>query len=303
MGDKILFRTGSYQASNDYTMENYEGIWYPNYNSNTLAYTEIEFKKSDWESIPEGKRKDFTDFTFLQNEEKSTQTTCYFNGCTYSGNEEIPNIVVIFSTEPVENMQNLPDSSLTTMTASCYIADENDSSHLERVCTCTIKTFILKNNSYVENTDSSYIPDFNSFDGYISRVYEDHTNFKYKTQPFTMNVGTTGTATGDTIPVIVVFSNPSGFTLDDLVNGEFFVGNGKGAVTSIILENVELVGDVSDIDNPNFHFPLTFTYSGMDMQSNPISVRADIYTTEGQRPDTPITLMFKLRRRVPIIKV
>jgi hypothetical protein len=123
----------------------------------------------------------------------------------------------------------------------------------------------------------------------------------YKTEPFSMNVGT-GFGTDETVTVIAAFSNPVGITLDGLVGFIYTVECMKQFDTLIrdFNWNTVLRADIpGNYQDPDFQFPITLTYSNEDSS---ISVQADIYTLDGNRPSTPITLGTMQERSVNIIK-
>lgn len=114
-----------------------------------------------------------------------------------------------------------------------------------------------------------------------------------------MNVGT-GFGTDETVTVIATFSNPVGITLDELVGRTYIINNSKGFVTFIQGSNTSLEAVIpGDYQDKDFQFPITLTYSNEDSS---ISVQSDIYTLDGNRPSTPITLKSNTERSVNIIK-
>jgi len=123
----------------------------------------------------------------------------------------------------------------------------------------------------------------------------------FRTEPFSMNVGT-GFGTDETVTVIAAFSNPVGITLDELVGFVYTIENNKLFTTSIhdTNWNTELRAEVpGNYQDPDFQFPVTLIYNSRDSS---ISVQADIYTLDGNRPSTPITLGSMQKRSVNIIK-
>lgn len=302
-GDKILFRTRNYPVSNDYELINTgtDGAiqLFPVFNTQKEAYTEVEIKKSDWDSLPEDKKADLQ-LLFLQYAMITSSSVSFYGVLIDSSSPQNQNKNIFLTSQDIDiTSQNPPDCTLTSVTAKLYIRDM-ETSTLTEVCTCKVKTYI----DGAENKDSSYIPVLNNGLNNpvpVTRVEEDHTNFMYKTEPFKMNVGT-GFGTDETVTVIAAFSNPVGITLDELVGFVYTIENGKSFTTFIhdTNWNTELRADIpGNYQDPDFQFPVTLTYSNEDSS---ISVQADIYTLDGNRPSTPITLGSMQERSVTIIK-
>ena len=203
---------------------------------------------------------------------------------------------ILLSSEPVDISSQLPpDCTLTSVTSRVFGVGQDGLTYFS---SCKVNTYI----DGVENKDSSYIPAMSvtQITIPVSIVEEDHTNFIYKTEPFKMNVGT-GFGTDETVTVIAAFSNPVGITLDELVGRTYMISNSKSFVTFIQGSNTSLEADIpGDYTDPDFQFPVTLTYTKFDDPS--VSVQADIYTLDGNRPSTPITLKSNTERSVNIIK-
>lgn len=299
-GDKILFRTGIYPVSNDYELfEDKDSTYFPTFNTQKEAYTEVEIKKSDWDSLPEDKKADLQ-LLALQYSQITSSSVSFYGFLVDSSSPQNQNKGIYLTSQDIDiTSTNPPDCTLTPVTAKLYIIDTStEIPTLTEVCTCKVKTYI----DGVENKDSSYIPVLNKGLNNpvpVTRVEEDHTNFMYKTEPFSMNVGT-GFGTDETVTVIAAFSNPVGITLDELVGRTYIIRNGKSFETFIQGSNTYLEAEVpGNYQDPGFQFPVTLTYSNEDSS---ISVQADIYTLDGNRPSTPITLKSNTDCSVSIIK-
>ena len=301
VGDRVILRSSPYSVSNDYTVPSgqKEPIM-PSFNTQTQkeAYTEIEFKKSDWDSLPEEVKSALTDLILAYKEVSVEKQVVTFLGAIGSLSVSGINFGILLTSEPFDTSGEEPippDCTLTSVTSSVFVIGQDGITYLS---SCKVKTYI----DGAENKDSSYIPVRSS--GFNPRipvtiVEEDHTNFIYKTEPFKMNVGT-GFGTDETVTVIAAFSNPVGITLDELVGRTYMISNSKSFVTFIQGSNPSLEADIpGDYQDPDFQFPVTLTYSNEDSS---ISVQADIYTLDGNRPSTPITLNSNTDRRVTIIK-
>jgi len=298
VGDRVILRSSPYSVSNDYTVPSgqKEPIM-PSFNTQTQkeAYTEIEFKKSDWDSLPEEVKSALTDLMFTYNEVSVEKQVVTFSGAVgkVSGSYIVE---ILLTSESVDISSQLPpDCTLTSVTSRVFKFGQDGLTYFS---SCKVKTYI----DGAENKDSSYIPVRSS--GLNPRipvtiVEEDPTNFMYKTEPFKMNVGT-GFGTDETVTVIAAFSNPVGITLDELVGRTYIIRNGKSFNTFIQGSNTSLIAEVpGNYEDPGFQFPVTLTYSNEDSS---ISVQADIYTLDGNRPSTPITLDSNTERSVNIIK-
>ena len=294
VGDRVILRSQLYSVSNDYTVPagQTEPIK-PSFNTQKEAYTEIEFKKSDWDSLPEDVKESLVNLTFTYNEvsvEKQVVTFLGSVGEVYVG--------ILLTSEPLDiSSQTPPDCTLTSVTSKLFAFGQEGITYFS---SCKVKTYI----DGVENKDSSYIPAMSVTEITIpvSIVEEDHTNFMYKTEPFSMNVGT-GLGTEETVTVIAAFSNSVGITLDELVGFIYTIENTKSFDTRIRNSNLDisLEADIpGDYQDPDFQFPVTLTYTKFDDPS--VSVQADIYTLDGNRPSTPITLNSNIERSVTIIK-
>ena len=292
VGDRVILRSQPYSVSNDYTVPagQTEPIK-PSFNTQKQAYTEIEFKKSDWDSLPEEVKSALTDLILEYKEVSVEKQVVTFLGAISKGY-----IGILLSSEPFDVSTQLPpDCTLTSVTSRVFGVGQDGLTYFS---SCKVKTYI----DGVENKDSSYIPAMSvtQITIPVSIVEEDHTNFMYKTEPFKMNVGT-GFGTDETVTVIAAFSNPVGITLDDLVGRTYIIDNSKSFDTSIQGSNTSLEADIpGDYQDPDFQFPVTLTYTKYDDPS--VSVQADIYTLDGNRPSTPITLDTNTERHVNIIK-
>ena len=292
VGDRVILRSQPYSVSNDYTVPagQTEPIK-PSFNTQKQAYTEIEFKKSDWDSLPEEVKSALTNLILKYKEVSVEKQVVTFLGAISKGF-----IGILLSSEPFDVSTQLPpDCTLTSVTSRVFGVGQDGLTYFS---SCKVKTYI----DGVENKDSSYIPAMSvtQITIPVSIVEEDHTNFMYKTEPFKMNVGT-GFGTDETVTVIAAFSNPVGITLDDLVGRTYIIDNSKSFDTSIQGSNTSLEADIpGDYQDPDFQFPVTLTYTKYDDPS--VSVQADIYTLDGNRPSTPITLDTNTERHVNIIK-
>ena len=292
VGDRVILRSQPYSVSNDYTVPagQTEPIK-PSFNTQKQAYTEIEFKKSDWDSLPEEVKSALTNLILKYKEVSVEKQVVTFLGAISKGF-----IGILLSSEPFDVSTQLPpDCTLTSVTSRVFGVGRDGLTYFS---SCKVKTYI----DGVENKDSSYIPAMSvtQITIPVSIVEEDHTNFMYKTEPFKMNVGT-GFGTDETVTVIAAFSNPVGITLDDLVGRTYIIDNSKSFDTSIQGSNTSLEADIpGDYQDPDFQFPVTLTYTKYDDPS--VSVQADIYTLDGNRPSTPITLDTNTERHVNIIK-
>ena len=299
VGDRVILRSQPYSVSNDYTVPagQTEPIK-PSFNTQKEAYTEIEFKKSDWDSLPEEVKSALTDLILEYKEVSVEKQVVTFLGAI--GSLSGINFGILLTSEPFDTSGEEPippDCTLTSVTSSVFVYGQDGITYLS---SCKVKTYI----DGAENKDSSYIPVRSS--GLNPRipvtiVEEDHTNFMYKTEPFSMNVGT-NFGTDETVTVIAAFSNPVGITLDGLVGFIYTIENMKSFTTHIHNSNwsISLEADIpGNYQDPDFQFPITLTYSNEDSS---ISVQADIYTLDGNRPSTPITLKSNTERCVNIIK-
>lgn len=292
VGDRVILRSSPYSVSNDYTVPSgqKEPIM-PDFNTQKEAYTEIEFKKSDWDSLPEEVKESLVGLMLTYNEVSVEKQVVTFLGMV--GEESG---AIFLSSEPFDiSTQVPPDCTLTSVTSRVLGVGQDGIIYFS---SCKVKTYI----DGVENKDSSYIPAMSvtHITIPVTIVEEDHTKFVYKTEPFKMNVGTKF-GTDETVTVIAAFSNPVGITLDELVGRTYMISNSKSFVTFIQGSNTSLKADIpGDYQDPDFQFPVTLTYTKYDDPS--ISVQADIYTLDGNRPSTPITLNSNTDRRVTIIK-
>ena len=293
VGDRVILRSSPYSVSNDYTVPSgqKEPIK-PSFNTQKEAYTEVEFKKSDWDSLPEEVKSALTDLILEYKEVSVEKQVVTFLGAISKGY-----IGILLSSEPfdISGEEPIPpDCLLTSVTSSVFVYGQDGLTYFS---SCKVKTYI----DGVENNDSSYIPAMSvtQITIPVTIVEEDHTKFVYKTEPFKMNVGTKF-GTDETVTVIATFSNPVGITLDGLVGRTYMISNSKSFETFIQGSNTYLEAEVpGDYKDPDFQFPVTLTYSNEDSS---ISVQADIYTLDGNRPSTPITLNSNTNRRVTIIK-
>ena len=292
VGDRVILRSSPYSVSNDYTVPSgqKEPIM-PDFNTQKEAYTEIEFKKSDWDSLPEEVKESLVGLMLTYNEVSVEKQVVTFLGMV--GEESG---AIFLSSEPFDiSTQVPPDCTLTSVTSRVLGVGQDGIIYFS---SCKVKTYI----DGVENKDSSYIPAMSvtHITIPVTIVEEDHTKFVYKTEPFKMNVGTKF-GTDETVTVIAAFSNPVGITLDELVGRTYMISNSKSFVTFIQGSNTSLKADIpGDYQDPDFQFPVTLTYTKFDDPS--VSVQADIYTLDGNRPSTPITLNSNTDRRVTIIK-
>lgn len=300
VGDRVILRSSPYSVSNDYTVpEGQTGPILPTFNTRKEAYTEIEFKKSDWDSLPEEVKSALTDLILGYEEVSVEKQVVTFIGIVSSLSERSFGILLTSEPFDISGGEPIPpDCILTSVTSSVYVGSLEGITYLS---SCKVKTYI----DGAENKDSSYIPVLSgSLQPRIpvTIVEEDHTNFMYKTEPFSMNVGT-NFGTDETVTVIAAFSNPVGITLDELVGLEYIIENSKSFTTNISDSNgsallrAVIPGNYQD---PDFQFPVTLTYTKYDDPS--VSVQADIYTLDGNRPSTPITLDSNTERHVNIIK-
>lgn len=291
VGDRVILRSSPYSVSNDYTVPagQTEPIK-PSFNTQKKAYTEIEFKKSDWDSLPEEVKESLVSLMLTYKEVSVEKQVVTFLGMV--GEESG---AIFLSSEPFDiSTQVPPDCTLTSVTSRVLGVGQDGIIYFS---SCKVKTYI----DGVENKDSSYIPAMSvtQITIPVTIVEEDHTKFVYKTEPFSMNVGTKF-GTDETVTVIAAFSNPVGITLDDLVGRTYIISNSKSFNTFIQGSNTSLIAEVPwDYTDPDFQFPVTLTYSNGDSS---ISVQADIYTLDGNRPSTPITLKSNTDRSVTIIK-
>ena len=292
VGDRVILRSSPYSVSNDYTVPSgqKEPIM-PDFNTQKEAYTEIEFKKSDWDSLPEEVKESLVGLMLTYNEVSVEKQVVTFLGMV--GEESG---AIFLSSEPFDiSTQVPPDCTLTSVTSRVLGVGQDGIIYFS---SCKVKTYI----DGVENKDSSYIPAMSvtHITIPVTIVEEDHTKFVYKTEPFKMNVGTKF-GTDETVTVIAAFSNPVGITLDELVGRTYMISNSKSFVTFIQGSNTSLKADIpGDYQDPDFQFPVTLTYTKFDDPS--VSVQADIYTLDGNRPSTPITLKSNTERSVNIIK-
>lgn len=298
VGDRVILRSSPYSVSNDYTVpEGQKEPIMPYFNTQKEAYTEIEFKKSDWDSLPEEVKSALTDLILEYKEVSVEKQVVTFLGAIGSLSESNFGILLTSEHFDISGEEPIPpDCTLTSVTSSVFVLSQDGITYLS---SCKVKTYI----DGAENKDSSYIPVRSS--GLNPRipvtiVEEDHTNFMYKTEPFSMNVGTRF-GTDETVTVIAAFSNPVGITLDELVGRTYMISNRKSFETSIQGSNTSLEADIpGNYQDPDFQFPVTLTYTKYDDPS--VSVQADIYTLDGNRPSTPITLDSNTKRHVNIIK-
>lgn len=294
VGERVILRSQPYPVSNDYTVPSGQTAPIkPSFNTQKEAYTEIEFKKSDWDSLPEEVKESLVGLMLTYKEVSVEKQVATFLGAVGVGY-----IGLYLSSEPFDISSQLPpDCTLTSVTSRVFGVGQDGITYFS---SCKVKTYI----DGVENKDSSYIPAMSvtQITIPVSIVEEDHTNFIYKTEPFKMNVGT-DFGTLETVTVIAAFSNPVGITLDELVglkytienNKLYFITNIHGSDVGILLE-----ADIGNYQDSDFQFPVTLTYT----QSNDpnVSVQADIYTLDGNRPSTPISLNVDTKRSVNIIK-
>jgi hypothetical protein len=297
VGDRVILRSSPYSVSNDYeVIETKDGIM-PSFNTQKEAYTEVEFKKSDWDSLPEEVKSALTDLILGYHEVSVEKQVVTFIGIVSSLSERPFGILLTSEPFDISGGEPIPpDCTLTSVTSSVYVGSLEGITYLS---SCKVKTYI----DGAENKDSSYIPVRSSGFNHripVTIVEEDHTKFVYKTEPFKMNVGTRF-GTDETVTVIAAFSNPVGITLDELVGRTYMISNSKSFVTFIQGSNTSLEADIpGDYTDPDFQFPVTLTYTKYDDPS--VSVQADIYTLDGNRPSTPITLNSNTDRSVTIIK-
>lgn len=179
VGDRVILRSQPYSVSNDYTVPSgqKEPIM-PTFNTQKQAYTEVEFKKSDWDSLLEEVKSALTDLILEYKEVSVEKQVVTFLGAI--GSLSVINFGILLTSEPFDTSGKEPippECTLTSVTSSVFVLSRDGITYLS---SCKVKTYI----DGAENKDSSYIPVRSS--GLNPRipvtiVEEDHTNFMYKT--------------------------------------------------------------------------------------------------------------------------
>lgn len=184
VGNKVIFRSALYDVSNDYTMiydEEYNE-WYPDFNEETIkrAYSQVEFNKSDLESVGDigyiyGLYRNYLEQE--SPEQPSNQPFSSFFVFEIPKDNDSYGLVIMSNETDYDNPDEDTPSSLVTLSVNVIIGqyDDNDDIIYTKSIPCTVRTFI----GGVENSDSSYIPVF--YDNYpvpVEKVIEFNATHK-----------------------------------------------------------------------------------------------------------------------------
>lgn len=174
IGNKIIFRSDTFEVSNDYSIDEDHNIIF---NSSREAYSQIEISRSAWESLSDEQRKSFNSLLFEY--WKPKENTQPFYGLFHVGEYEQDLFAVLSSAEdPLEF--ELP-CTLTRVNTYVYqpVIDPETGEiiSLNPIVPCTIKTFIDNK----ENKDDTYIPFKAPFEVKVNEYPKPKVKYTHRT--------------------------------------------------------------------------------------------------------------------------